>query len=374
MVLLTVLWTLFLLSLLIVIHEFGHFLAAKLLGVHVEEFAVGFPPRVRKLFTWWNTPFVLNSIPIGGYVRLYGDDSETLEQLAEVKQEEGLTDAQSFRHKPILSRLIILLAGVTVNFLFGILCFSVIYSAKGIPEISPIPVEIAAIGEDSPAAAANVQVGDRILAVGDSTESFVETQTSQQVIDAIRAIPDNDMVLRIQRGEEVIEQTVGLRDLTEAGRLGVSLADQTVNFRFYPWYEMPVRGTVVGVQDSVALGKLILTSLSSMVGNLVQQGTVPTDLKGPIGIIEETHKSGILEEGWVGSLNWLGLISVNLAIMNLLPLPVLDGGRAVFLLLEPLLGRKRRLAWEQRANGIGMVLLLGLFFIISISDVWGLFN
>lgn len=373
MVLLTVLWTLLLLSLLIVIHEFGHFLAAKLLGVHVEEFALGFPPKVKKLFTWWNTPFVLNSIPIGGYVRLFGDDSETLEQLSEVKQEDHITDDQSFRNKPIWARLVILLAGVTVNFVFGILCFSLIYSFKGIPQLLDFPVHVAQVVPDSPAAAAGLQTGDKIVQAGDSLETLQSVKDTGELVQAISAVPDNDMVVVYQRGEATVQQVVNLRDPSEGARMGVQLYNKS-EFVFYPWYEMPVRGTWIGIQDSLALSSMILSTLGQMVGNLVSQGTVPTDLKGPIGIIEETHKSGILEEGWTGSVNWLGLISVNLAIMNLLPLPVLDGGRSIFLLLEPILGRTRRLRWEQRANGIGMIALLGLFIIISISDVWGLFR
>jgi regulator of sigma E protease len=369
--LLSVLWTLVLLSILIVIHEFGHFLAAKLLGVHVEEFALGFPPRVKKLFTWWNTPFVLNSIPIGGYVRLFGDDSETLEQLNEVQQSDHLTDAQAFRFKPIWARLIILLAGVAVNFVFGVLCFSLVSAFKGIPEVPTFPVILAEVSVDSPAAVAGLQVGDRIFGAGDTFESVVQIHDTQKLIDTINEIPDSSMFLVYERDGKVMDQEVILREPSAAGRLGVKLQN-TVEFRFYPWYEMPIRGTVVGVQDSLALGKLILNSLGTMVSGIFTRGQVPTDLKGPIGIIEETHKSGILQEGWSGSVTWLGLISVNLAIMNLLPLPVLDGGRSIFLLLEPILGRKRRLAWEQRANGVGMVFLLGLFVIISVSDVWGL--
>lgn len=373
MVFLTVLWTLFLLSLLIVIHEFGHFLAAKLLGVHVEEFALGFPPKVKKLFTWWNTPFVLNAVPIGGYVRLFGDDSETLEQLSEVKEQEHVTEAQSFRSKPIWARLIILLAGVTVNFVFGVICFSLIYSFKGIPQLLDFPVHVAGVESGSPAAEAGLQTDDKIVQAGDSAESLKDVRDTGELVAVINAVPDNDMMLIYQRDGQTRQQLIPLRNQGEGARLGVSLYNKS-EFVFYPAWQMPVRGTWVGIQDSVALISLILSTLGQMVGNLVQQGTVPSDLKGPIGIVEETYKSGILNEGWMGSVNWLGLISVNLAIMNLLPLPVLDGGRSIFLLLEPLLGRQRRLRWEQRANGVGMVLLLGLFVIISISDVWGLFR
>lgn len=372
MILLTVIWTIILLSFLIVIHEFGHFLAAKLLKVHVEEFALGFPPRIKKLFTWWNTPFVLNSIPIGGYVRLFGDDSETLEQMGETQQEDMVDVSQAYRNKPIWARLTILLAGVFVNFVFGVVCFAVIYSVQGIPEVTQTQVYIAAVDPTSPAAEYGLQEGDVVFAAGDSAESLTQVQTSSDLIAVISSIPDSDFVLQYERGEEMIQETVPLRDPNENGRLGVSLSNSTVDFKFYPWWQMPLRGTVVGVQDSLALGKLILQSLSSMVGNLVSQGTVPSDLKGPIGIVEETYKSGILAEGWQGSVNWLGLISVNLAIMNLLPLPVLDGGRSLFLLLEPVLGRQRRLRWEQRANSVGMLLILGLFVVISISDVIGI--
>lgn len=371
-IIVSVVWTLVLLSLLIVIHEFGHFLAAKFLGVHVEEFAVGFPPRVKKLFTWWNTPFVLNSIPIGGYVRLFGDDSETVEEVNEVERQQGVTDAQAFRFKPIWARLIILLAGVFVNFVFGIFCFTLIYSYTGIPQRTEFPVVLTEISAGSPAEDASLQVGDRIQRAGETLETSSPVVSSDDLIARIAAAQDNDIFLVYERAGEVIEQNVRLRE-SETARLGVVLKDD-IRFEFYPWWQMPARATVVGVQDSFALIGLILDSLGTMVGNIFTSGTVPTDLKGPIGIIEETHKSGILASGWTGSVNWLGLISINLAVMNLLPLPVLDGGRSLFLLSEPFIGRARRLRWEQRANGVGMLFLLGLFVLISASDVWGLFR
>lgn len=372
-IIISVVWTLVLLSVLIVIHEFGHFLAAKLLGVHVEEFAVGFPPKIKKLFTWWNTPFVLNSIPIGGYVRLFGDDTETVEQVNEVERQQGVTDAQAFRFKPIWARLVILLAGVFVNFIFGIFCFTLIYSNTGIPQKTEYPVVLTDVSENSPAADAGLRAGDRIQRAGETLETARPVESSDDFIARIAVAENNDIFLVYDREGTIIEQNVRLREESTSGRLGVGLTE-SIRFEFYPWWQMPARAAVVGTQDSLALTGLIVNSLGNMVGNLFSSGTVPTDLKGPIGIIEETHKSGILSDGWMGSVNWLGLISVNLAVMNLLPLPVLDGGRSLFLLSEPFLGRARRLRWEQRANGVGMLFLLGLFVLISASDVWGLFR
>ncbi len=370
---LTIFWTLILLSVLIVIHELGHFLAAKFLGVHVEEFAVGFPPRIKKLFTWWDTPFVLNSIPIGGYVRLFGDDSETIEQLNEVQQTDGVTDAQAFRFKPIWARLIILLAGVFVNFLFAILCFSLLYSSTGIPEIQNNTVYIAGVEQNSPAGNAELQVGDQLIGFGETAESVQPVTDVTSFIEGIREIPSDTLFVTLDRsGDQMIEE-LSLRPAGTAGRMGVQLSPG-VDYVFYEWWQMPIRGTIVGLQDSLRMTQLILTSLGNMLGGIFTKGTVPTDLKGPIGIFEETYKSGILQDGWQGSVNWLGIISLNLAIMNLLPIPVLDGGRSIFLLLEPILGRERRLRWEMRANAGGMMFLLGLFVVVSLSDVWGLFR
>jgi regulator of sigma E protease len=135
---------------------------------------------------------------------------------------------------------------------------------------------------------------------------------------------------------------------------------------------MPARSAVVGVEESVKFARVTLVALGSMVGELVLKGKVPMDVSGPIGIASEVHKEQVFEQGWLVILNFAALLSVNLAIMNVLPIPALDGGRAFFILLEILIGRRRRAWIESRANSLGFAFLILLIVLISFKDVWQL--
>ncbi len=373
----TIFWILLLLSILVIIHEFGHFLAAKLVGVHVEEFGLGYPPRAKVLFEKWKTKFSLNYIPLGGFVRLYGDDAETVEKGGGKSDlPEGVTEKNRYSQKSLPARMTILLAGVAVNFVFGILAFAGIYSTIGIP--TPLDaVNITDVAEDSVASRVGLQVDDSIIAFLDDSGERIQLTSSQPFITFISERADKQVQLVVRRAGENEELVMTVTpekmetDGEEYGRLGVGLSDSEL--RFYPWWQMPFRGMVVGLEESIRLGGFILVALRDMVVTSFQEGQLPSELSGPVGIVDQTYQSGILQDGWLGRLNWMALISVNLAIMNLLPIPALDGGRAVFLLTEPFLGKGRRTRWEQLANNYGMMFLLGLIILITAKDVWQIF-
>lgn len=375
MFLLTILWILVLLSILVIVHEFGHFFAAKMVGVHVEEFGLGYPPRAKILFEKWKTKFSLNIIPLGGFVRLYGDDAETVEKGgAQTDLPEGVTHENRYSQKSIPARMTILLAGVVVNFVFGILAFAGIYSTIGIPAERG-NVVVTNVVEGSAAAQAGFQSDDVITAFTNDEGQRISLSESQQFIEFVSDHPEKELQVFVRRGEEeqILLATPEKNEETGEvqGRLGVGLSDSELVF--YPWWQMPFRGMLVGLQESIRLSGFILVSLKDMVVSTVQKGQVPSDLSGPVGIVDQTYQSGILQDGWLGRLNWMALISVNLAIMNLLPIPALDGGRALFLLTEPILGKDRRTRWEQWANNYGMMFLLALIVLITAKDVWKIF-
>lgn len=362
-------------SVLVIIHEFGHFIAAKLVGVHVEEFGLGYPPRAKILFEKWQTKFSLNIIPLGGFVRLYGDDAETVEKGAQRPAlPPGVTADNRYSQKSIPARMAILLAGVAVNFLFGIIAFAGIYSAVGIPTARG-EVVVTDVMEESAAVVAGIQADDTIVAFIDDGGQRVVLSESEPLITFISEHPEKEVQLVIRRNAEEQVVTATPEKLAQAGevqgRLGIGLSDSEL--RFYPWWQMPFRGVWVGITESIRLGGFILISLRDMVVTSFQEGQIPADLSGPVGIVDQTYQSGILQDGWLGRLNWMALISVNLAIMNLLPIPALDGGRALFLLTEPLLGKERRTRWEQWANNYGMMFLLALIVLITAKDVWQIF-
>lgn len=368
-VLLTIGWFLLLLTFLVLIHELGHYLAAKYVKVGVIEFGIGYPPLAKKLFRKWNTDFTVNWLPLGGFVRLWGDDAEESIANKEIAAEHHLSESMMFNHKKQWERLLIIFAGVFINFVFGFMVFAGLYSRYGIPErIDHVRVE--EVLPDSPAALAGLKADDEILKVTIDEGTEISISDSDQFSTLMSENAGEKVVMDVLREADrlKIEATLRPKD-RPADQAALGVVPANWKLVFYPWYEQPLRGMYVGMRDSLELGKLILNSLGEMVGKMVMRGQVPTDVAGPIGIVAQAHEMNILSQGWVGTLRYSALLSINLAIMNLLPIPALDGGRALFVMLETFIGKTRRQRWEQRVNGIGMVFLLSLIFLISIKDV-----
>lgn len=363
-----------LLSILVILHELGHFLAAKLTRVRVEEFGLGYPPQARKLFTWKKTVFSLNWIPFGGFVKLEG---ELGEETGEVEKIESAAKEGPFYTKSALARLFVISAGALMNFLVGIIAFTIVFSVAGIP----IPeARISQIAPNSPAAVANIPVNVNVTELK-FANSVVSTPTTQEVIAAVSQ----------HRGETVTVVTTGqchnlscdqqrqefatyIRTSSETptneGALGMTF-NSTV---FFPWYEMPWRAGWYGLLQTISLARLTLLSLGGMLANLVTHHVVPAEVSGPVGIVYQTYKMNIMSEGWLAILNYCGIISVSLAIMNILPIPALDGGRLVFILLEKVIGKTRGRRLESVVTYGGYILLLTLIVLVTMRDIVNIFK
>ncbi|MEK7458003.1 MAG: M50 family metallopeptidase [Patescibacteria group bacterium] len=354
------------LAFLVLIHELGHYLAARFIGIRVREFGFGYPPRALKLGTWKKTLFSLNWLPFGGFVRLAGDDAESLEGAGE-KDEDGsvIPKQELFAEKPPVKRLVVVLAGVVVNIVFGIAAFAILYTMFGIPENLPHPL-IEIVAQGSPAETAQLKSGDEILLLNNQ-----EVNSAQAFITMLRQFRGEIVTIEVKRDGEVLKLEPYVRTPeetpTDEGGLGVMLNDVKI-VQYPPWQMIP-KGIARGVQDSYAFAKQILSSLGQLVVTLVQKRSVPNELSGPIGIVYVAQKQDVFKQGPFMVLNFAGLLSLNLGVLNLLPIPALDGGRAVFILLERLLGKERRVRYEQRANAVGMIFLLGLIVLISVKDV-----
>lgn len=371
-ILLTIGWFVLVLTFLVLIHELGHFLAAKYIGVDVLEFGIGYPPRAKKLFRWWKTDFTLNWFPLGGFVRLWGDDAEEVLSDHPEHAESGLTQKGMFHAKKKSQRLLVILAGVFINFLFGVLVFAGLYSYYGIPEVLP-HVEVAQVLPDSPAQEVGLQEGDVLVRLVEKDGDEAQITNPQQFIELTSANAGTRVELTVRRdGEERVVEPVLRAPDTTTNKPALGIVPTDIKFVFYPWWQQPFRGMYVGLKDSLELGRLILVSLGGMVTKIFTQAQVPSEVSGPIGIVAQAYEMNILSQGWLGTLRYAALLSINLAIMNLLPIPALDGGRAVFVLLESLLGKERRLRWERNANNIGLPFLLLLILLISIKDVFAI--
>lgn len=342
------------LSFLVIIHELGHFVVARWAGIKVEEFGLGYPPKLLTVFKdKLGTIYTLNWLPFGGFVRLFGEDS--------VEATQG-----SFVSKPAWKRMAVILAGAAVNFLFGVLAFGAIYSWHGIPT-NVAGAKIDGIAAGSPAEVAAVPRGVVVTGV-DIGGTMTAVGSAKDLIDAVAAHRGETIELVIQEGQRYRVYVRRPDEVPEGqGALGVVLID--FEMKFYPWWQMPFRGMWVGLKSAVSFGGLILNALGSMVHELIFQGKVPADVAGPVGIVYQAEKEGFLRDGFWASLNFAAILSINLAIINVLPFPALDGGRGFFIAIEMIFRKRVKPKVEQWANSAGFLLLIMLIVLISARDI-----
>lgn len=355
-----ILITIVVLSILVIIHEFGHFFAARWAKIPVEEFGLGYPPRAKKLFKWKETLFSLNWVPFGGFVRLEGEDEA----------------AGRFNKSPALKRLIVIIAGAAVNFLFGVVVFSILFSLTGIPTPIDQP-RIGYVADNSPAAEVQLQTdtnivslqsGDDLLGSPTTSETieWVNQHRGQTITITTTGVCDGVACPEIANSRQIYLRTEEETPVDE-GSMGIAFKSAVLVK--YPWYQMPFRGIWYGVIQAFWLGGLILSGLSQIVADLVTGGAAPDGVAGPVGIVDQVVKTGMFDDGLAAIAGFAAMLSINLAIMNLLPIPALDGGRAVFILVEKIVGRRKIERVEEIANYAGYILLLGLIVLISIKDV-----
>ena len=340
------------LSVLVLVHELGHFIMAKRAGILVEEFGFGLPPRIwgKKI---GETVYSINLLPIGGFVKLYGED-----------QPEAANPARAFFSQKKRVRLLVLSAGVVMNFLLGVGLFSVIYSRLGIPTKTET-VRIMEVTADSPAAAAGIKPNEVVIAVGrepiKSTDRFIELVNTYQGKEVEITLGDGT------KGKygRIVMVTPRANPPDGEGALGVVIS--SVEMKQFPWWQMPMRGAWVGLKEAVAWGVTIGGGLGKMVSRWIVAGEAPRDVAGPVGILQLT--GDVKRAGILALLQFMGVLSVNLAVLNLLPVPALDGGRLVFLAVEAVTRKKIKPGIERMIHAGGMILLLGLMVVVTVNDV-----
>lgn len=350
------------LSVLVLVHEWGHYICAKIFGVRVEEFGFGLPPRVRKLFTRKGTLFSLNWLPIGGFVKLYGEEYAPGDELV-------LDRSDRFYEKSAAARAVILTAGVFMNFCLGILLFATVYSFVGIP-VKTDRVRVVEIAVNSPADKAGLTIDDRVVEfrIGGSITAVGETN---QLVKLVTEHAGEEVSLKVigkDGGEKAIVVVPRVSPPAGEGALGVMLSN--VELTQFPWWQMPFRGAVVGMSEAVAWGKDIAGGLGQMVYGLLTGKGVPKDLAGPIGIYQVSGQ--VIKQGFLATLQFVGILSINLAVLNILPFPALDGGRLIFLGVEKMIGKRRKNLVEGYVNTAGMIFLLSIMALITARDVWRL--
>lgn len=337
------------LSVLIISHEFGHYWVAKKSGIKVEEFGFGLPPRIwgKKI---GETLYSINALPFGGFVRLHGEQAEDV----------NTDPKRSFLHKSKKVRSLVITAGVIMNFLLAVLVFAIVYSFTGVPKETG-KIRILDVASGSPAEQAGIIVGDVITKVGEyaitSSDDFV-SRTSQY--------KGKSVVYEIQRESTPVKIKVTPRENPPEGQGPVGVTVTTMEIYYPPIWQRPFYGVYYGFKDGVYWGKTIVMGLWGMFVQLFN-GQTPQGVSGPIGIYAittEASKGGILM-----LLNFIGILSVNLAILNIFPFPALDGGRLLFIGIEALTKKKVPNKVEGIINNIGFIILLVLLLAVTLGDV-----
>lgn len=339
----TLLAFVFVIGILVLIHELGHFLAARWAGIRAERFSIGLPPHIWKKQIG-ETEYCIGALPLGGYVKMAGMVDESLDAKIEGKPDE-------FMSKPIWKRAIVIAAGPVMNILLAIVLFAGLAYFVGLPELVPVVREVLA---DSPAQRLGLQPGDRILAVADQ-----EIHTWKELTGIIHANPNKPLAITWERNGERMhaEVTPRLDPENNIGLIGITPQDSRRHFGFLESWPM---GVNLSWQVTSHMGRMLARLFSG-------EGSLKRELTGPIGIAVIAGEAA--RQGWESLIELLALISVNLAVINLLPIPVLDGGHLVFLGLEAVMRRpvsvKTRLVMHQVV--IALLLLLTVF--ITFNDI-----
>lgn len=362
----TIIVFLFILSILVLVHELGHFLVAKKLGVKVEEFGFGFPPRIlgKKI---GETLYSVNLLPIGGFVKLFGEDDAGGGRIGSSKNAKSVRGKQlerAFFARPMWQRAAIIIAGVAMNFLlaFGIITY--LFAVSGVPSIGN-QVYIVSVAKNSPAQKAGLVIGDRV-----STFDHVAITSASELIELTKKHIGQTITLEIitsKKNHETVTLIPRLHYPANEGAIGIGISPNIVNTK-YPWYEAPI----VGIRESLQESWMIVLGLESTVIQLVVQRSVPEGIAGPVGIAQLTGQ--FVQIGPDAVLSFISLLSLNLAIVNVLPIPALDGGRLFFIFVEAITRKKIASRYEGYAHTVGMVLLLALVLAITLHDIIRLVN
>lgn len=370
----TVIYAIIVLGILIFIHELGHFLLAKMMGVSVEKFSLGFGPKLLGIKIG-ETEYLLSAFPLGGYVKMFGEggyieggevhnpggvdntpsEELQLDTLRELTEDEK---ARSFAHKPVLARIAIVMAGPVFNLLFAWLIFIALFMI-GVPAVT---TKIGEALKDKPAARAGMQGGDIITAInGKAIDRW------DQIAVGVAASKGEALKLSVKRGDQQLTFSITpearisknlFGEQTNGYAIGVASAGEIVTESFNPW-----RAFIKGSEQTWKVIDLTVMSLVKMV-----QRVVPMDsVGGPIMIAKMAGDQA--SAGIAPFLAFMALLSVNLGILNLLPVPVLDGGHLLFFFCEMIFRRPVPLKIREYAQQVGMVLLLGLMVLAFYNDI-----
>ena len=343
------------LGVLIFIHEFGHFLAAKIFKVKVERFSLGFGPRLLGKQVG-DTDYRISALPLGGYVKMLGEsaDEEIPEDLQRV----------SFAHQPLRKRITIVAAGPSFNLLLAVVLYTLVFGIFGLAKTT---THIGSVTPDSPAATAGLQPGDKVIEVN-GTPVKEWNQLSRLIQDS----NGKPVQLEVLRGDKTftVELTPQMKEtqtiLGEKVRrplIGIVASNNVIFEKINP-----LEAGYYAVSQTIGMIKLTFVVL----GKLMVGAISPRTLAGPIGIAEMSGE--VAKAGPLAFLSFLALLSINLGILNFLPIPILDGGHLLFFFIEAVMGRPLSIRKRELAQQVGLFLLIALMVFVFYNDIYRLFT
>jgi regulator of sigma E protease len=361
------------LAILILVHEFGHFIVAKKSGIRVDEFGLGFPPRLLAK-KWGDTTYTINAIPFGGFVKIFGEDpigdEDTLRALAVSNGASPHSD--SFQYKPKWIQALVLVAGVTMNLIFAWLLISLGFMIglptpvdAGLGKVTDAHLVVTEILPGSPAENAGLQAGDVIVSASTGNELLQnENLTPENVSNMIAESTTKNLEITYERGNsEPTTVSIEPNTNTVVGKRAVGIG-------------MDIIGTLKlnlpsalseGAKTTWFLTKGTVVGLGTFIWNIINFKADFSQVAGPVGIAGTFSQARTL--GFVFVLSLVALISINLAVINLLPFPALDGGRLFFILIEVIIRKPIPPKTVRYANTVGFALLLLLMLVVTSHDI-----
>jgi regulator of sigma E protease len=338
---------------LVLVHEFGHFLTARLAGIRVLEFGIGFPPKAKTIGHDHETEYTLNWLPIGGFVRLEGEESES-------------DDPRAFSNAGLGRQLVVLAAGVTMNLLTAVLLMFIVAWAFN-PVVEPVVMSVAA---NSPAATAGLKDGDRLISLNGQTQSLLDFNSDPVApwSSDLRSHAGQTVTLVLldtAGHQRTVVATLRTPTAQSPGALGVSLS---FTIGYTPGNPVSAAGQAVS-GTATALG-LIVVALGDVGNQIVTNPTqAPPGVSGPIGIAESVSTVATQQDALMMFLLLAAVLSANLALINFLPFPPLDGGKAAVMIVKKAFGKKGVGALEVATYLVGFALLITFIAWISVFDI-----
>lgn len=332
---------------IIIVHEFGHFILAKINGVKVKSFTIGFGPKIIT-HKGKETEYAISILPVGGYVEMAGMMSEENMEETDKEEEEDIDPERLFRNKTPLQRLSIIIAGPIMNLVLAIFLFATVYSSFGFADTS-----LARVMDNSPASEAGIMPGDNIKKVNGS-----KVYTTEDISIEVSNAKDSEITMELDRNGEIFEVNVTPKYDEEQQSYLIGIGFNLVE---NPSITQSIKHSIdetctLVVQNCKAIGKLI-----------TGKGSFKKDIGGPVAIVKMS--SDAAKAGVWSLVRLVAMMSIGVGIFNFVPMPVLDGGRSILILIELITRRKVPVKIENVLNTIGVIFLFGLMILVTIKDI-----